>query len=176
MGIVCGCDLYQLRRKRFRCGSYCYDSRPEKWYRPLHLQPRVGKLIIFASTVRLPKATYNEDTGQTTCSRKVKDPLQLGRLPAAYSVGIFNSSVQFQSRSFPSRLYLCNRETLLVDPTSFEEPLMDAQNTVILDEKHDLVSVSSTGFVGMSEQDHVRSSIQLAREQHALVADALYSS
>ena len=53
---------------------------------------------------------------------------------------------------------------------------MDAQNTVILDEKHDLVSVSSTGFVGMSEQDHVRSSIQLAREQHALVADALYSS
>lgn len=53
---------------------------------------------------------------------------------------------------------------------------MDATNTVILDEKHELLSVTSSGFSGLSEQDHVRSSIQLAKQQHALVADALYSN
>ncbi|KZV76138.1 hypothetical protein PENSPDRAFT_570425 [Peniophora sp. CONT] len=115
-------------------------------------------MVAALKNVRLPKATYDEDTDRTTCSRKTREPLQLGRLPAAYSVGIFDQT------------------TLLVDPTSFEEPLMDAHNTVILDEKHELLSVSSTGFAGLSDQDHVRSSIELAKQQHALVADALYSS
>ena len=51
---------------------------------------------------------------------------------------------------------------------------MDASNTVILDEKHELISVSSSGFAGLSEQDHVRTSIQLAKQQHALVMGSLY--
>ncbi|VDB85443.1 unnamed protein product [Peniophora sp. CBMAI 1063] len=115
-------------------------------------------MVAALKNTRLSRATYDEDVGRITCSRAIQEPLHLGRLPAAYSVGIFDST------------------TLLVDPTSFEEPLVDATNTVVLDEKHELLSVSSNGFTALSNQDHVRNSIQLAKQQHALVVDALYSS
>ncbi|KAG6838926.1 hypothetical protein H0H93_006225, partial [Arthromyces matolae] len=64
---------------------------------------------------QLPKATYDEETGRTTCTRNTKLPLQITRTPIAMSFGVFNSS------------------TLLTDPTSFEEPLLDTTVSVILD-------------------------------------------
>ena len=38
----------------------------------------------------LPKATYNEETGRTTCTRKIRAPLPLKRLPISYSFGVFD--------------------------------------------------------------------------------------
>ncbi len=40
--------------------------------------------------VTLPKATYDEDRHRTVCSRKIREPLQIGRLPTSYSFGIFD--------------------------------------------------------------------------------------
>lgn len=45
------------------------------------------------ATARLPRATYNDDSGQTVCSRTETFPLQIGRTPLSCSFGIFQSSV-----------------------------------------------------------------------------------
>lgn len=48
-------------------------------------------LIVSNLEARLPKATFNEDTGRTTCSRKGKQPLDLKSMPVAMSFGVFDS-------------------------------------------------------------------------------------
>ena len=58
--------------------------------------PRLGitvsKLVwhVHPSNRTLPRATYNEETGQTTCTRKICEPLPLKRLPISYSFGVFD--------------------------------------------------------------------------------------
>ncbi|KAF8513141.1 ribosomal protein S5 domain 2-type protein, partial [Hysterangium stoloniferum] len=84
--------------------------------------------IAALKNTRLPKATYNEDTTRTICSRKVTIPLQLQSLPLSASFGIFDSS------------------HLLSDPTSFEEPLLETFITVVMDEKGSLSSVIQSGL------------------------------
>jgi len=46
--------------------------------------------LVSPITATLPKATYNEETGHTTCTRKVRVPLPLKRLPISYSFGVFD--------------------------------------------------------------------------------------
>jgi len=41
-------------------------------------------------TATVPKATYSEETGHTICTRKVRVPLPLKRLPISYSFGVFD--------------------------------------------------------------------------------------
>ncbi|KAF7775656.1 hypothetical protein Agabi119p4_4049 [Agaricus bisporus var. burnettii] len=62
---------------------------------------------------RLPKAVYNEDTGQTMCYRESTSPLALFGLPLPTSFGIFDSS------------------QVLADPTAFEEPLLDGTISIV---------------------------------------------
>ena len=38
----------------------------------------------------LPKATYDEENGHTTCTRKIREPLPLKHLPISYSFGVFD--------------------------------------------------------------------------------------
>ncbi|PAV21441.1 ribosomal S5 domain 2 [Pyrrhoderma noxium] len=76
---------------------------------------------------RLPKARYDVDLAQTLCTRKEKIPLQLNRTPLAYSFGIYDST------------------NILSDPTSFEEPLLDATLSIIVDENGDLLSILQSG-------------------------------
>ncbi|KAJ8596856.1 hypothetical protein M405DRAFT_756868 [Rhizopogon salebrosus TDB-379] len=75
----------------------------------------------------LPKATYEEETGRTTCSRKNRLPLQLERNFASMSFGVLETS------------------HVLSDPTAFEEPLMDVTLTVIVDDREQLISTSESG-------------------------------
>ncbi len=58
---------------------------------PLPPKAPAHPLSFFSSVAKLPKATYNEDIGRTTCSRKVMRPLQIERLPIALSFGVFDS-------------------------------------------------------------------------------------
>jgi hypothetical protein len=44
----------------------------------------------FEITATLPKATYNEETGSTLCTRGIREPLLLGPLPISYSFGVFD--------------------------------------------------------------------------------------
>ena len=47
-------------------------------------------MVARVRTARLPKARYDEDRQQTLCSRKIREPLALGRLPTSFSFGIFD--------------------------------------------------------------------------------------
>ncbi|CDO77202.1 hypothetical protein BN946_scf184747.g15 [Trametes cinnabarina] len=85
-------------------------------------------MVAALRNTRLPKATYYEDTKRTICSRKVMEPLQIGRLPTSFSYGIFDGT------------------HLLADPTSFEEPLLDTTISVVIDENGGLTSVMQLGL------------------------------
>ncbi|KAJ7494707.1 ribosomal protein S5 domain 2-type protein [Mycena galericulata] len=86
-------------------------------------------LIAMVAALRntvLPKATYNVETGLTSCFRKETIPLQVLKTPACMSFGVFDA-------------------TLLADPTAFEEPLLDTTISIVVDENGDLVSVTQLG-------------------------------
>jgi hypothetical protein len=51
---------------------------------------------IFELTATLPKATYNEETGRTSCTRGNREPLSLGRLPVSYSFGVFDGYMRLR--------------------------------------------------------------------------------
>ncbi|KAI0044472.1 hypothetical protein FA95DRAFT_1583740 [Auriscalpium vulgare] len=89
-------------------------------------------MVAALKNTTLPKATFNEDTGRTTCSRRTRTPLALARLPVAYSFGVFDSKF------------------VLADPTAFEEPLLDTTISVVLDDRGALLSTAQVG-VGMLE-------------------------
>lgn len=47
-----------------------------------------------AVSARLPKATFDEDTGRVLCTRKEKIPLQINRFPLSMSFGILDGYVR----------------------------------------------------------------------------------
>ncbi|EJD01703.1 uncharacterized protein FOMMEDRAFT_88508 [Fomitiporia mediterranea MF3/22] len=104
-------------------------------------------MIAALKNTRLPKATFDEETGRTTCSRKEKTALQILRTPLAISFGIFDST------------------HILADPSSFEEPLLNTSYTVIIDEKDELVSVQQAGASTSSVQDSMLNCIAAARKR-----------
>jgi len=87
-------------------------------------------IVAALQDVKLPKATYNEETGKTTCSRKQLEPLRISRLPVSTTFGFFDSN------------------HILADPSSFEEPLLDSTLSVVIDEKLQLASISQSGATG----------------------------
>ncbi|KAI9057666.1 ribosomal protein S5 domain 2-like protein [Trametes sanguinea] len=103
-------------------------------------------MVAALKNTRLPKATYYEDTKRTICSRKVMEPLQIGRLPASFSFGIFDGT------------------HILADPTSFEEPLLDTTISVVIDENGGLTSVMQLGLGIVGGDDVLEKCIQAAKE------------
>ncbi|RPD67466.1 ribosomal protein S5 domain 2-like protein [Lentinus tigrinus ALCF2SS1-7] len=85
-------------------------------------------MVAALKNTKLPKARYDEVRQKTVCSRKNREPLQIGRLPTSYSFGIFDGT------------------HLLADPTSFEEPLLDTTVSVVVDENGGLTSVMQLGL------------------------------
>jgi len=77
--------------------------------------------------VRLPKATYHEETNHVTCSRKLREPLSLSGILVSSSFGIFDAS------------------HTLADPTAFEEPLLETTVNVITDGEGHLLSINQLG-------------------------------
>ncbi|KAK8850343.1 hypothetical protein IAR55_004261 [Kwoniella newhampshirensis] len=80
---------------------------------------------------RLPRATYDDDSGRTICSRTERFPLQLGRIPLSCSYGIFEST------------------HLLPDPTSFETRLLPTTLTIALDESDHACLIRQEGLGGV---------------------------
>jgi exosome complex component RRP43 len=129
-------------------------------------------------TAKLPKTTYNEDTGQTICSRKVTIPLQLQSLPLSASFGIFDSYVEFKLICLKGDPLPINfqRSHLLTDPTSFEEPLLETFITVVIDEKGSLNSVIQSGLAtigGMSGEQVVAATVAAAKKRCADVRNCI---
>jgi len=84
-------------------------------------------MVAALRNVRLPKATYHEETNHVTCSRKLREPLSLSGTPVSSSYGIFDVS------------------HLLADPTAFEEPLLETTVTIITDSEGRLLSTNQLG-------------------------------
>ncbi|KIJ49546.1 hypothetical protein M422DRAFT_59277 [Sphaerobolus stellatus SS14] len=115
-------------------------------------------MVAALKNVRLPKATYNEETGRTTCSRKITEPLQLGTLPFSASFGIFDSA------------------HLLADPTSFEEPLIETFITIIVNEDGSLNSVTQSGPASIGNtpgEEVIASCVTTAKGRCAKLKDCL---
>ncbi|KAH7929016.1 ribosomal protein S5 domain 2-like protein [Leucogyrophana mollusca] len=98
-------------------------------------------MVAALKNVTLPKASFDEETGRTTCSRKTRAPLQLqlSRAPYSASFGIVDAS----------------QPCVLSDPTSFEEPLLDTSLSVIVDESGNLISVSELGMGASIEEQTI---------------------
>ncbi|KAF8578027.1 hypothetical protein K439DRAFT_1648904 [Ramaria rubella] len=91
-------------------------------------------MIAALKHTQLPKATFDEETGRTTCSRTVMTPLKIQRLPLSASFGIFDSS------------------HILADPTSFEEPLLETFITVVMNEDGALNQVMQSGLAAVGNK------------------------
>ncbi|KAK7696075.1 hypothetical protein QCA50_000717 [Cerrena zonata] len=107
---------------------------------------------------RLPKATYNEETGRTTCSRKELLPLQVNKIPVSSSFGVFDST------------------HVLADPTTFEEPLLDTTFTITVDEDGKLVSILQLGLGVVGQTGTLEECIATAKTRASEVKALVYSS
>jgi len=84
-------------------------------------------MVAALKNTRLPAAQFQEDIGRTICSKELI-PLSLRCTPHAMTFGVFDS------------------KHILADPTSFEEPLLDATLTVVLDEgSENILSIAQYG-------------------------------
>ncbi|CAG7849319.1 Exosome complex component rrp43 AltName: Full=Ribosomal RNA-processing protein 43 [Serendipita indica DSM 11827] len=112
------------------------------------------------SNTQLPQARYDDDKKMVLCSRMNKTPLALKTLPTATTFGIFES------------------KHLLVDPTSFEEPLLESTVTVVLCGS-EAISVSQVGLgretspSGQSSTSLYTECIELAQKRQAEILRAV---
>jgi len=118
-------------------------------------------LIAMVAALRntcLPKATYNEETGRTTCSRKTKTPLEIKHNPISMSFGIFNST------------------HVLADPTSFEEPLLDTAISVVIGADDEVISVAQQGFGNAGNSDALMTCISAAKIRRADLEKQIFTN
>ncbi|KAI0092112.1 ribosomal protein S5 domain 2-type protein [Irpex rosettiformis] len=113
-------------------------------------------MVSALKNTKLPKATYNEDTFRTTCSRKNMQSLDLRRLPISMSFGVFDSS------------------HLLSDPTAFEEQLLDTTYTITMDGNDGLISVTQLGVGSIGGEDFLGKCIGDAKARCAEVGHEIY--
>ena len=125
---------------------------------------------VLAMIARLPRATFDDETGRTTCSRDETFPLPLDRFPLSASFGIFHSyvSLPFSLSRSPKLTGMTGRSHLLPDPTSFETPLLPTKLTIALDEngrgcllRHEGLG----GIVGMSGDKVMTIAWEMAEER-----------
>jgi len=104
-------------------------------------------MVAALKNTRLPKASFDEESGKTTCTRRVMTPLVISRSPISMSFGIFDS------------MYL------LADPTSFEEPMLDTVISIIIDDDGELMSVNQLGLGVAGSQDVLSDCIAAAKNR-----------
>ncbi|KAH7910716.1 ribosomal protein S5 domain 2-type protein [Hygrophoropsis aurantiaca] len=113
-------------------------------------------MVTALKNATLPVASFDEESGRVTCSRKNRSSLQLqaARIPFSASFGIVEAS----------------RPCVLSDPTSFEEPLLDTTLSVITDARGELISVSELGVDGgTGEQSILAQCIPEAKKRRAQI-------
>jgi len=142
--------------------------------------------LAYVLLATLPQATFDSEKNVTICSRRApKLPLQLNpNTPISVSFGIFDSCVIRFFLSYKittSRHFIIfYRKHVLADPTSFEEPLLDASISVVVGEQGDLISVSQLGstLVSQSEgslsQDALPECITSAKRRREILSKQIF--
>lgn len=90
-------------------------------------------LLAALKDVRLPRVSFNDETGLVEVNREKKDSLQFLQQPVATSFAIFDD------------------EVLVVDPTSEEEELSRGSITVVTHEDGRLCLLEKPGGIGISD-------------------------
>ncbi|KAG6887911.1 hypothetical protein C0992_010261 [Termitomyces sp. T32_za158] len=138
----------------------------------LHRVDSVSCLYSLSNAAQLPKATYDEETGRTICTRKTKSPLQIKRTPIAMSFGVFNSFVPWLFYNEPRVTFYAFSTTILADPTSFEEPLLDTTVSVVLDaHSGDLISAIQLGIDTTPSQNLLQTCMTAAVKRRPALAE-----
>ncbi|TCD64232.1 hypothetical protein EIP91_004334 [Steccherinum ochraceum] len=117
-------------------------------------------MVAALRNTRLPKTTYNEETERTTCSRKERVALELTKIPISSSFGVFDST------------------QILADPTTFEEPLLETNFSICLDDSGGIISVMQLGLGivgGNGNGDALLRCIEAARSRSAHIQTVLRS-
>ncbi|KAI0302799.1 ribosomal protein S5 domain 2-type protein [Multifurca ochricompacta] len=111
-------------------------------------------MVAALKNTTLPTATFNEETGRTMCSRKLRKPLPLECLPVSYTFGVFDGT------------------TVLADPAAFEEPLLDTSISIVLDEGGALLSA---GQLGIADKDTMSMCVSAAKERLETYGREIYA-
>jgi len=90
-------------------------------------------LLAALNDVRLPKVSFNEETGQVEVDHNSKKPLHLLQQPVTTSYAVFDD------------------EVLIVDPTNEEEELSRGSVTVVTHEDGTLCLLEKPGGIGLSD-------------------------
>lgn len=132
VGYICRRDVYKSRWFYLRRYPIRHDSRPPKQY--VHTSDENDCDSLLLNLARLPKATYNPDTKRTLCSREPSSymSLELTSRPLSLTFGTFENS-------------------LLADPSAFEEPLVTSFITVVVDEKGEMINVIQEGLAAVGD-------------------------
>ncbi|KAF8602638.1 hypothetical protein BDV93DRAFT_443830 [Ceratobasidium sp. AG-I] len=121
------------------------------------LDATVLAVVAALQNARIPVATYDPETERTTCSKTEQVPLVLTHMPLTTSFGVFD------------------RTHLLSDPSSFEEPLLDATITVTLDvSSGTLLGINQVGFSAPTAD--LETITQRALERSKVLAETLIQS
>ncbi|QRV88160.1 exosome complex component RRP43 [Ceratobasidium sp. AG-Ba] len=114
-------------------------------------------VVAALQNAQIPIATYDPEAERTTCSRTERAPLSLTHMPITISFGVFD------------------RTHLLSDPSSFEEPLLDATITVIIDiSSGTLGGINQVGFSAPNAD--VETITQRAMARSKVLAEVLIRS
>lgn len=121
-------------------------------------------------------ATYDQETERTTCSKTERVPLALTHMPLTTSFGVFDRYIAYIPTLFSYfNLQSPTRTHLLSDPSSFEEPLLDATITVTLDvSSGTLLGINQVGF--STPTADVEAITQRALERSKVLAETLIQS
>ncbi|KAF8638088.1 hypothetical protein AX17_002449 [Amanita inopinata Kibby_2008] len=112
-------------------------------------------MVAALMNTRLPKATFDEESGRTLCFREPRTPLEINRsrIPISTSFGVFDST------------------HILFDPTAFEEPLLDSTISIVLGSKDgNVIAISQHGTTIDAQSDGLSTCIKAAREHHSVVS------
>ena len=120
---------------------------------------------IYGLPARLPKASFDEESGKTTCTRRVMTPLVISRSPISMSFGIFDSYADPCISFLDSQSIVLCSMYLLADPTSFEEPMLDTVISIIMDDDGELMSVNQLGLGVAGSQNVLSDCIAAAKNR-----------
>ena len=66
------------------------------------------------------------------------------------------------------------RQHILVDPTAFEEPLLDTNVCIVMDNTGKVISITQAG-AGLEDGDAVEQCLKLAQERYSFLLDSFPS-
>jgi exosome complex component RRP43 len=161
--------------------SLCIQSSKSAWvlyvdaicinYDGNALDAALLAMVAALRNTKLPSARWDEEQGKTLCRKSDMKSLSLNdKSVVSMSFGVFDQLRRFEL--FSSIITHDNlRQHIFVDPSSFEEPLLDTNICVALDNSGNVVSLTQAGL-GLEDGTVLAKCTQLAKERSKTILEA----